>query len=1086
MNPSYRANFLWKLCLLSLLGFVFSSSTGLRGDFSDPNFVEEEIYRGNGMISMAFDDTGRLYVTEKQGRLLLFEPNDMPELPITYQYFEGSWNELPDFDSLTPVASGSVSGFSLEPRLQDDNFAFRYNATLTITTEGDYTFYTTSDDGSSLSIDGALIVDNDGAHGNQERSGTINLTPGTYDLVVEFFEAGGGENLDVEWEGPNFARQTLGGAAGDFVGPTIVADLSGAVNTDGERGMLGLALDPDFANTRLVYLFYSTGSDQRLTRITLEPDFSTMTPGSEIVLLSGLPNVNPVHNAGDIHFDPADPFTIYVMLGDDGDRYLVDDLDLYNGKLLRVDAATGEGLSDNPFWDGNPDSVRSRIWAHSFRNAFRFCFDPATPIADVLYVSENGDGTDRLARIEKGADGGWPDEFTTDSVDGKRRILRTTDPSVTGIAIIRGGPFAPDGPVVYQGRYGGDDRKEIRRWNLTGADLDTLEEIASDNGEPFLDNFSGFNIVSLTEGPDGALYFTDSNQGNSTGTGYLLGRIRYIGGEPPVAAFSIDGSARGEAPFTVDFTDESTAPDSTVATWSWDFGDGGTSTQPSPQHTFDDPGVYTVSLTVTNTDGLPGTTTATVTVYRTVTLNLTGTIDDVTAGTPSAPGVTLDLHLYQSDGITPAPASGGSGTDGNAFTVPANGLIDITTDIQLSAAGLVVTVGEGNSADFVPATSGFEIDLDEANDIAADFHLATTALHGKVLDTLGLPAVTDIGLARDGVPFAVAGGRDFVAHSPQPPTGVAHRHDVDALGYFYFAIPAADADADFTLDAPGDTGASVYGQVTETVAVSTVGSYDENLVLGLYDGGTGVDDLSGIAVTPDVDYETQIQPIFTSQCVACHNDIATNSGGLDLQAGASYSELVNRISVEAKGVMLVEPGSSLRSYLMEKIGSAQPQRGTRMRPNDPLALESQALIRDWISQLSPYGVWRDETFGVNANDPEAEEAADFDNDGIPNLAEFTLMLNALTPEPTPWQFVVTDGPALHLPAPRNDVAIAWEYADTLPPVEWLTVASRPAYGAWTAEAGFAVQSDPATGALLLIAPEPGETASFYRLRFGDE
>ncbi len=42
-----------------------------------------------------------------------------------------------------------------------------------------------------------------------------------------------------------------------------------------------------------------------------------------------------------------------------------------------------------------------------------------------------------------------------------------------------------------------------------------------------------------------------------------------------------------------------------------------------------------------------------------------------------------------------------------------------------------------------------------------------------------------------------------------------------------------------------------------------------------------------------------------------------------------------------------------------------------MRPNDPLALESQALIRDWIAQLSPYGVWRDEVFGEDTGEPTA-------------------------------------------------------------------------------------------------------------------
>ncbi len=327
------------------------------GVFSDPNFVEEEVYRGNGMISMAFDGEGRLYVTEKQGRLLLFEPNNMPAVPITYQYFEGEWNALPDFDALSPVATGTVEGFTLEPRLRDDNFAIRYTATLTVAEAGDYTFYTTSDDGSRLSVDGVEVVDNDGAHGNIEESGQITLTAGEHNVVVEYFEAGGGESLTVEWEGPGIVRQTLGGAASDFSPPGVVADLRTEVNTDGERGLARpWALGPGLRQQPLCLICFTPPTrTKRLVRITLDETFHGHDARARKSSCSmACRTSTAVHNAGDIHFHPDDPFTLYVMLGDDGDRFLVDDLDLYNGKLLRVDAATGEGLSDNPLLGRRP------------------------------------------------------------------------------------------------------------------------------------------------------------------------------------------------------------------------------------------------------------------------------------------------------------------------------------------------------------------------------------------------------------------------------------------------------------------------------------------------------------------------------------------------------------------------------------------------------------------------------------------------------------------------------------------------------------------------------------------------------------
>jgi glucose/arabinose dehydrogenase len=925
--------------------------------FSVPGFVDEAVYNGNGMITLRFDPAGRLWVTEKLGRILVFTPNDSASSAFSYQYYEKpagipSWEKMPDFAALTPVKSGMAPNFSLDPRLRDDDFAFRFTGSISIPAAGDYTFYLVSDDGSRLFVDGKLVVDHDGVHGGTEKSGKAALAAGPHEVTVEYFDAGGGESLVVNYEGPGLAKGPL--ASGPFKSPVVFADFSPKVNTTAERGMLGLALDPDFARNRHLYVLYSRGRDQQIVRLTSNDAFTAMEPGSEVVLLEGLPNLNGIHKAGDIMFHPHDPKHLYAVIGDDGDRNKVDDLTNYWGKILRINAADGKGLADNPFFDGDVNSVQSRVWSKGYRNPFRFAFDPAAPIEDVVYVSENGDGTDRLVRIEKGAEGGWPRQFEKSSEDGKRTVMNMSDPSKTAIAILRGAPFAPgDAPVLYAARYGGGDRSEVRRWTLTGPKLDHLEPLEADQGRPFYIGYTGYNIVSFQIGPDGALYYTDSNQGDSKGNGYRLGRIRFVGGTAPVAAFSA-APAEGAAPLKVEFNDSSSAPKSSLSTWSWNFGDGETSTQPHPGHVYARPGVYTVALTVTNAQKLNNTTESKVTVFQEITLGLTGTILD--ARTPEAKplAAATELRFYQKDGRTPFAFKGGAGPKENVLPIPAGGVIKASVTGRIIGDGIVISAGEAAGDGVQAAYDGVPLSLDEkAHSAEVVFRLSDTLLRGRVVDTKLQPARIDLGVSRGspGTPYGFAGGRDFLPGSGTTPSKVPHRIVPDALGYYHVPIATGQGNETFHLDTTADTLVATHGRVHAEVRVNNGQAAVQNLTIGLYDGGTGEDDLSKIFATPDVDFETQIQPIFTSSCVGCHDGIATNSAGLDLQKGVSFDKLVNHESAEAPGIKLVEPGSPERSYLMEKINSTSPQVGTSMRPGDPMLLKQRALIRDWIRQL---------------------------------------------------------------------------------------------------------------------------------------
>ncbi len=140
-----------------------------------------------------------------------FNPVDMSG--VQYNFYQGSWNNLPNFNSLTPVSTGYLNNFSLSPSLSEDNFAFKYSGVINIPTAGTYTFYTTSDDGSKLYIDnfnsGGQVVNNDYLQGPTERSGTKTLTAGPHNIFVTYFEKTGGQFLEVRWSGPGVAKQLI-------------------------------------------------------------------------------------------------------------------------------------------------------------------------------------------------------------------------------------------------------------------------------------------------------------------------------------------------------------------------------------------------------------------------------------------------------------------------------------------------------------------------------------------------------------------------------------------------------------------------------------------------------------------------------------------------------------------------------------------------------------------------------------------------------------------------------------------------------------------------------------------------------------
>ena len=767
-----------------------------------------------------------------------------------------------------------------------------------------------------------------------------------------FFEAGttgidfGPTGVLYAAEKQGIVRYATPDGQGGYNDPQVLIDIRGQVDSESESGLLDVEVDPEFSTNRYLYVFFTTGSDQRLVRYTLNA--AGTSASSPVTILSGLPRSFAIHKAGDIEFRPGELDNIYIALGDDGRPNTAPDLDELGGKILRVDKITGLGLTTNPFYAGAADTNRARIWAYGMRNPFRFVFHPiaGTPGNDVLYVSENGDGTDKMAWVRAGSNGGWSpagDGPFIDVVDPDHRVLQAIpNASPVGIAIAESGPFSDGGqPVIYLSTFIGEPT--VLRWRLTGPNLDTAVAVAADNGQPFASDLLG---ITLKFGPDGALYYTLAGGGNSTFG--LVGRVRFVGGAAPNAGFSTSPNpAQGQVPLTVDFTDQSSDSDGTIQSRAWDFGDGTTSSAVNPSHTYASAGVYTAQLVVTDDDGLTDSAQAQVTVVSPFVLNLRGQIADGNFLDGRVRSGTTQLRFYQNDG-TPISISGGLGPNGNGLNV-ADGDIQLDVPLNLTSDFVVITVGE-NEAAVATQTIALEVDTSQASQtrtIAA--YPATTAIRGQVVDTRGDPARVDLGLARDDIStlYPVPNGRDYLPTSGIDQTGVDHRIVSDAGGYFYF--PLRDA-GDYFIDVVGDTGTDAYlAALTEGAVASLSDVLELTVTVGLQTGGAGCDDLSAIAPVSNVDYGSQIQPLWDT-CIGCHKPNSPNGGGLDLTAANSYAAMVDVASVQVPGRLLVAPSEPDDSYLMEKISCSNPQVGNRMRQGDPYSLQEQALIRDWIAQ----------------------------------------------------------------------------------------------------------------------------------------
>ena len=138
------------------------------------------------------------------------EGNHNYKIGMEYYYYEGMWSEIPDFELLTEVGKGQIYSFNIDNvGRRFANFAIEFIGYIKIEQAGEYTFYTSSNDGSKLIINDIPVVDNDGLHGDFERAGRIELTSGLHPIKLQYFDGGGSQALKVSYKGPGVKRQTI-------------------------------------------------------------------------------------------------------------------------------------------------------------------------------------------------------------------------------------------------------------------------------------------------------------------------------------------------------------------------------------------------------------------------------------------------------------------------------------------------------------------------------------------------------------------------------------------------------------------------------------------------------------------------------------------------------------------------------------------------------------------------------------------------------------------------------------------------------------------------------------------------------------
>ncbi|MGB7325301.1 MAG: DUF4347 domain-containing protein [Rubripirellula sp.] len=365
---------------------------------------------------------------------------------------------------------------------------------------------------------------------------------------------------------------------------SVVLDISAKVNDVQDRGLIDFTLDPNFQSNGFIYLLYTydppevfdnvgdanAGPDGRgnragrLSRFTLDAStgFTSVVSGSELVLLgtnSTWDNFNGFvdstvslnepqggrengqyiedfivsdsrsHTVGSLQF--ASDGNLFVSLGDgasfnqtDPRALRVQSLSSLAGKVLRIDPSTGQGVSDNPFYDGNPNSNQSRIYQLGLRNPWRLTLDERT---DQLFIGETGLGNyEEINTGVAGTNFGWPyyegAQGTNSPTPGYSSLPQaqnfyqngTAKPASIALAHQAGSNVIVLGDIVYNSdlglQYEGDlFYNDMYRGIIRHANVGPDGQLS---GVEVFTTGANF-IVDIQQGVDGSLYYANLVEG---------------------------------------------------------------------------------------------------------------------------------------------------------------------------------------------------------------------------------------------------------------------------------------------------------------------------------------------------------------------------------------------------------------------------------------------------------------------------------------------------------------------------------------------------------------------------------------------
>lgn len=451
----------------------------------------------------------------------------------------------------------------------------------------------------------------------------------------------------------------------------VFIDLSKTVNDRVDRGLLSVAVHPDFPLKPYIYLLYTYDPPEliergyigaggldgngnrvaRLDRYTADPSsgYNRVLAGSLKIIMGSnstfdqigepeggygtkkpscgdigaavrdcLPIDEMSHTIGGVRFGPNG--ALYVSNGDGASYHdvapftvMVQDLDSMRGKVFRVDAETGQGLTDNPFYDGNPDSNRSKVLSYGLRNPYSLAIHPQSGVPYVgdvgwdLWEEVNGGIAKNFAwPCYSGAEGGnqrRPDfddldycqEFYASNIEIEAPVLAWPRKDAAS-AMVGDFYFGGNFPETYTGKLFYADF--LQGWMRYADVSDPANVRKYDFATDVLP------LVELKLGADGALYYASITTGE-------IRRIRYTANDldnsAPNAVIFSSGST-GPAPLLVQFdASNSSDSDGMVVSWLWDFGNGQSSDKSQASAEYSSAGSYTVVLTITDNLGATST-----------------------------------------------------------------------------------------------------------------------------------------------------------------------------------------------------------------------------------------------------------------------------------------------------------------------------------------------------------------------------------------------------------------------------------------------------------------------------------------------